>query len=216
MNATTGLRVEFDYVTRRRSFDALRKLAGRRSGGEPRATMTDESLWRAFPRGYVGVWIEGDLAGGILLWPLDARRAGDFLVGARRERDLSESDLVTVCNSPRTVYYFAGLLVAPEWRGRGIAAHLLAEAMVRWHRDLPWRPPIRFVAMGASGEGLRFIESFGMTLIRPGEETADGLPLYGRTFETLSDVHAVVASARDAADRKGRLVDPIRGRPRET
>jgi GNAT superfamily N-acetyltransferase len=179
MNATAGLRVEFDYLTRRHSFGALRELARVASGGTPRTTLTDESLWRAFPRGYVGVWIDGELVGCILLWPLDARRAGDFLVGARRERDLTEADLVAVCNSPRAVYYFSGLLIAPEWRGRGLAAHLLAEALVRWHRDLPWRPPIRFAALGASREGLRFIDRFGMTLVRPAEETADGLPLYG-------------------------------------
>lgn len=206
MDVHAGLRLEFDYLTRHRSFRELGDLARRASGAEPRSTLTDAALWRAFPRGYVGAWIDGRLEGAVLLWPLDARRAADFLAGRRRERDLAESDLVTVCNSPRTVYCFAGLLVAPAWRGQGMAAHLLAEAMVRWHRDLPWRPPIRFAALVASEEGARFVEHFGMTRVRPAEETADGHPLYSRSFESEADLVAVVESARAAAARKGRLV----------
>ncbi|NIP81801.1 MAG: GNAT family N-acetyltransferase [Gemmatimonadetes bacterium] len=207
MSARAGVRLEFDYLTRRRSFLELGALAGSVYGGEPPAPLTNESLWRAFPRGYVGGWLDDALTGCILLWPLDARRAGDFLAGSRRERDLTEDDLVTVCNSPRAVYYFAGLLIAPSWRGRGMAAHLLAEAMVRWHRDLPWRPPIRFAAMGVSVEALRFIDRFGMERLRSAEETADGHPRYGRTFGTEAALRSVVRSARDAADRKGRLVE---------
>lgn len=198
--------VKFDYLTRHRSFDELRALATAASKGHPRSTLTDEELWRAFPRGYVGVWIDGHLRGAIQLWPLDVRRAGDFLIGARRESELTADDFAVVCNSPNVVWYFSGLLVDPTWRGRGLAAHLFAEAMVRWHRDLPWRTPVRFAALGASPEGLAFIEAFGMSRVRPGDETADGFPLFARTFESEAAMFDVVRSAREAADRKGRPV----------
>lgn len=200
------MRIEFDYITRRRSFREMVALAEAAYGGEPRSTATAEPLWRAFPRGYVGSWLDDRLIGCIQLWPLDAQRAGDFLVGARSERELTEEDLATVCNSPSAVWYFSGLLMDPEWQGRGLAAHLFAEAMVRWYRDLPWRMPTHFTALGASAEGMRFIEAFGMELVRPGNETADGHPLYARTLKASSDLQALVESARAAADRKGRLV----------
>lgn len=199
------LPVEFDYLTRRESFAELRGLAEVAAKGHPRSTLVDEALWRAFPRGYVGVWIDDQLRGAIQLWPLDARRAGDFLIGARRESELTADDFATICNSPNTVYYFSGFLVDPSWRGRGLAAHLFAEAMVRWQRDLPWRTPVQFAALGASAEGLDFIRGFGMEQVRPGTETADGFPLFARTFQTEEEMLEVVRSARDAADRKGRL-----------
>lgn len=198
--------LEFDYLTRRHSFDALGDLARAVYGGEPRSTSVAEDLWRAFPRGYVGGWMEDRLIGSIQLWPLDARRAGDFLVGARSERQLTEDDLATVCNSPRAVWYFSGLLIAPEWQGRGVGAHLFAEAMVRWYRDLPWRMPTHFTALGTSPEGIGFVDGFGMDLVRPGEETADGHPLFARILHTDEELRDVVRSARGAADRKGRLV----------
>jgi GNAT superfamily N-acetyltransferase len=207
MTALLDVRLEFDYLTRRRSFLELGRLAARGYDGHPRESHTNEALWRAFPRGYVGSWIDGDLKGCIQLWPLDGRRAGDFLVGARSERDLSADDFATVCNSPRTVWYFSGLLLSPEWRGRGLAAHLLAEAMVRWHRDLPWRAPTRFAATAVSHVGLRFIEEFGMQRVRPAAETVDGHDLYARTFDTEEAMFEVVAAARMVADRKGRLIE---------
>lgn len=198
--------VEFDYLTRHSSFAELRELAATVSKGHPRSSLTDEALWRAFPRGYVGAWIQGELRGGIQLWPLDVRRAGDFLIGARKESELTADDFAVVCNSPNVVWYFSGLLVDPAWRGRGLAAHLFAEAMVRWRRDLPWRTPVRFAALGASPEGLAFIRAFGMERVRPGDETADGFPLFARTFESETAMFDVVTSARQAADRKGRPV----------
>lgn len=198
--------IEFDYITRRHSFEALVELAGAVYGGAPRSTSVGDDLWRAFPRGYVGGWMGDRLIGCIQLWPLDARRAGDFLVGARSEVELSEDDLATVCNSPRTVWFFSGLLMDPEWQGRGLAAHLFAESMVRWYRDLPWRMPTHFAALGVSAEGIGFIHGFGMELVRPGDEAADGHPIYARTMRTDAELRAVVRSARAAADRKGRLV----------
>ncbi len=200
-----GLPVEFDYLTRHRSFDELRDLAETTAKGHPRPTLVDEAMWRAFPRGYVGAWVDGHLQAAIQLWPLDVRRAGDFLVGARSESELTANDFATICNSPSVVWYFSGFLVAPAWRGRGMAAHLFAEAMVRWQRDLPWWAPVHFAALGASAEGLSFIEGFGMREVRPARETADGFPLFIRTFDTEQAMLEVVSSARAAADRKGRL-----------
>lgn len=198
--------LEFDYLTRRRSFRELLELAHAAYAGAPRSTATDEAMWRGFPRGYVGAWAEDRLVGCIQVWPLDGRRAGDFLIGARRERDLTPDDLAAVCNSPRTVWFFSGMLVEPAWRGRGLAAHLFAEAMVRWHRDLPWRPPIHFTAFATTPDVRGFIHGFGMEVIRPADETADGHPLFGRTFATEAELLEVVRSARAAADRKGRLM----------
>ena len=200
-------RVRFDYLTRRRSFEELRELAVTTAKGHPRSSLVDEALWRAFPRGYVGAWIDDRLRGAIQLWPLDVRRAGDFLIGARKESTLTADDFAVVCNGPNTVWYFSGFLVDPGWRGQGLAAHLFAEAMVRWQRDLPWRTPVQFAALGASEPGLRFIEGFGMERVRPGDETADGFPLFARTFASESAMREVVASARAAADRKGRLAE---------
>jgi GNAT superfamily N-acetyltransferase len=198
--------LEFDYLTRRRSFDELVDLARNAYSGRPRSTATDPAMWRGFPRGYVGAWDRDRLVGCIQLWPLDGRRAGDFLIGARSEGALTVDDLATVCNGPSTVWFFSGLLVEPEWRGRGMAAHLFAEAMVRWHRDLPWRTPIQFVAL-ATGDDVRgFIKGFGMHAVRPGNETADGHPIFARTLATEAELFDVVRSAREAADRKGRLV----------
>ncbi len=198
--------LDFEYVTRRHSFRAVRQLAEASYGANPRATMMDEEMWRAFPRGYVGAWNGEGLVGCIQLWPLDGQRAGALLIGARSENDLDVDDLAAACNSGRTIWYFAGLVVAPKWRGRGLGAHLFAEAMVRWHRDLPWRAPIRFAALGASREGMAFIGGFGMSLLRPASETVDGHPLFTRTFASEEDLFEVVRAARDAADRKGRLV----------
>jgi GNAT superfamily N-acetyltransferase len=202
----TTIALEFDYLTRRRSFYELVDLARASYKGPPRSTATDEEMWRAFPRGYVGAWLEDRLIGCIQVWPLDGRRAGDFLIGARSERDLTAEDMVAVCNSPGTVWFFSGLLVGPEWRGRGVAAHLFAEAMVRWHRDLPWRPPIHFTALATTPDVRGFIKGFGMHPVRPGDETADGHPIFARTFDSEADLFEVVKSARDAADRKGRIL----------
>lgn len=213
MNAAAGVRVEFDFLTRQRSFAEMAELACRAYQGRPRPSHTDETLWRAFPRGYVGGWIDGALRGAIQIWPLDGRRAGDFLLGARREAELTDDDFATVCNSPRAVWYFSGLLVDPEWRDVGLGAHLLAESMVRWQRDLPWRMPVRFAALAASAEGRPFIHAFGMTLIRPADETADGQDLFGLTFATDEEMAAVVGAARRVADRKGRLVNELDGTP---
>jgi GNAT superfamily N-acetyltransferase len=204
--AVPPLPLEFDYLTRRRSFDELTELAFAVYGRQPRSTATNEAMWRGFPRGYVGAWVADRLRGCIQLWPLDGRRAGDFLIGARSERDLTVEDLAAVCNSRHTVWFFAGLLVDPEWQGRGMAAHLFAEAMVRWHRDLPWRPPVRFVAFATSDDVRGFIHGFGMDVVRPADETTDGHPLFGRTFESDEELVQVVRSARAAADRKGRLI----------
>jgi GNAT superfamily N-acetyltransferase len=198
--------LEFDYLTRRRSFHELVELAHGAYRGAPRSTAIDEEMWRSFPRGYVGAWIDDRLCGCIQLWSLDGLRAGDFLIGARSERDLTVDDMATVCNSPRTVWFFSGLIVAPEWRGRGMAAHLFAEAMVRWHRDLPWRPPIHFTALATSPDVRGFIRGFGMHAVRPGDETADGHPMFARTFHSEDELFDVVRTAREAADRKGRLV----------
>jgi GNAT superfamily N-acetyltransferase len=198
--------LEFDYLTRRRSFEELVDLAHAAYAGQPRSTATDPEMWRGFPRGYVGGWIDDRLVGCIQLWPLDGRRAADFLIGARSERDLGVDDLATVCNSPTTVWFFSGLLLDPEWRGRGMAAHLFAEAMVRWHRDLPWRTPIHFVALATSDDVRGFIRGFGMQVVRPGDEAADGYPLFSRVFTSETELFAVVRSAREAADRKGRIV----------
>jgi GNAT superfamily N-acetyltransferase len=201
-----ALPLEFDYLTRRRSFHELVELAHDAYPDTPRSTATNEEMWRAFPRGYVGAWIDDQLCGCIQIWSLDGRRAGDFLIGGRSERDLTPEDMATVCNGPHVVWFFSGLLVKPEWRGRGMAAHLFAEAMVRWHRDLPWRPPIRFVALATTADVRGFIKGFGMTPVRPGDETADGHPLFARTFLSEDELFGVVKSARDAADRKGRIV----------
>lgn len=200
--------LRFDYLTRRRSFDALVQLAHEVYGESPRSTHTDPELWRAFPRGYVGCWIEERLRGCIQLWPLDRRYAADFLVGARRERDLGVDDLTAVCNSAHTVYYFSGLLMDPKWQGRGMAAHLLAEAMTRWYRDLPWRTPIAFAALATSEQGRTFALDFGMTQVRPADETADGFPLFARRFNREATLFTVTGAARAAADRKGRLMKP--------
>ncbi len=198
--------IEFDYLTRRRSFEELMELAYLVYGAKPRSTAVDPEMWRGFPRGYVGGWVNDRLVGCIQLWPLDARRASDFLIGARRERDLTPGDLAAVCNSPTTVWFFSGFLLAPQWRGRGMAAHLFAEAMVRWHRDLPWQPPMRFFALATGPDVRGFIKGFGMHAVRPGDETADGYPLFARTFYDEEDLFEVVRSAREAADRKGRLI----------
>lgn len=206
MSALLDLRLEFDYLARRRSFRELTELARAVYGGQPRTTHLDEQLWRAFPRGYVGCWIDHALRGCIQLWPLDGRRAGDFLVGARSETELTPDDLATVCNTPRAVWYFSGLVLDPDWQGRGLGAHLLAESMVRWHRDLPWRAPVRFAALATSEPGLAFIHAFGMERVRPASETADGHPLFARTFDSEAAMLEVVRAAREAADRKGRLV----------
>jgi GNAT superfamily N-acetyltransferase len=202
----THLPLEFDYLTRRRSFDELVELANTVYGQSPRTTAIDREMWRGFPQGYVGGWIEDRLCGCIQLWPLDGQRAADFLIGARSERDLTVDDLATVCNSRQAVWFFSGLLVDPTWRGHGMAAHLFAEAMVRWHRDLPWRTPVRFVALSTGADVRGFVKGFGMRLVRPGDETADGHPIYSRTFTTEAEMIDVVRSARAAADRKGRLV----------
>jgi GNAT superfamily N-acetyltransferase len=198
------LPLEFDYLTRHRSFDQLVELARRAYEGAPRSTALDPAMWRAFPRGYVGGWIADQLRGCIQLWPLDGRRAADFLIGARSERDLTPDDVAAVCNSRHTVWFFAGLIVDPEWRGRGMAAHLFAEAMLRWERDFPWRPPVRFVAAATGPEVRGFVRGFGMHTVRPGDETVDGYPLFGRTFSSEGEMAEVVISARAAADRKGR------------
>lgn len=208
MNARAELRLEFDYLGRHRAFEELGELARSVYGVTPRGTHLDEEMWRAFPRGYVGCWIERQLRGCIQLWPLDGRRAGDFLIGARSEAGLTVDDLATVCNSPMAVWYFSGLVMGREWQGRGMAAHLLAEAMVRWHRDLPWRTPVRFAALAVSEAGLGFIHGFGMQRVRPGAETADRLPMFARTFRTEDELFGVVRAAREAADRKGRLLEP--------
>jgi GNAT superfamily N-acetyltransferase len=205
----TDVLLEFDYLTRRRSFHQLVELAREAYGGRPRSTATNPEMWRGFPRGYVGGWIEDRLVGCIQLWPLDGRRAADFLIGARSERDLTVDDLAVVCNSPATVWFFSGLLMDPEWRGRGMAAHLFAEAMVRWQRDLPWRVPIHFVALATGDEVRGFIKGFGMQVLRPGDETADGHPLFSRTFASEADLLAVVRSAQVAAERKGRLIGSV-------
>ena len=207
MYERVGVPLEFDYLTRHQSFEQLRGLARHAYGSEPRSTHMDEELWRAFPRGYVGGWIDGALHGVIQLWPLDGQRAGDFLVGARSEQALTSDDFATVCNSPTAVWYFSGLLIHPDWRDRGLGAHLLAEAMARWHRDLPFRTPVRFAALAASDAGLGFIHGFGMELIRPDTETVDRMHLYGRTFQTETAMFDVVRAAREAADRKGRLLE---------
>lgn len=213
MNTAAGVRVEFDFLTRHRSFAEMAELARRAYRGRPRPSHTDEALWRAFPRGYVGAWIDGELRGSIQIWPLDGRRAGDFLQGARREEDLTDDDFATVCNSPRVVWYFSGLLVDPDWRDVGLGAHLLAESMVRWQRELPWRMPVRFAALAASEEGRPFINAFGMTRVRPADETADRQDLYALTFATDAEMAAVVGAARAVADRKGRLVNELDGTP---
>ena len=207
MTGDLPVRLRFDYLTRHRSFGQLQELALSASKAQPRASLIDEAMWRAFPRGYVGAWVDDRLRGAILLWPLDARQAGDFLVGARSETELTAEDFSVICNAPHVVWYFAGFIVDPGWRGRGMAAHLFAEAMVRWLRDLPWRAPVHFAALGASDQGLRFIEGFGMREVRPARETADGMPLFIRKFDTEADMREVVRSARAAADRKGRLVE---------
>src|SRR5690606_5954961 len=124
--------------------------------GEPRAGAVSPDIWRAFPRGYVAGWLNDTLIGCVQLWPLDRRRAGDFLVGARSEWNLTEADLATVCNSAHTIWHFAGLVMDPAWRGRGLAAHLFAESMVRWYRDLPWRMPVHFVALAESAAAMGF------------------------------------------------------------
>jgi hypothetical protein len=94
----------------------------------------------------------------------------------------------------------------PAWQGRGMAAHLLAESMARWYRDLPWRPPIAFAALVTSEEGRGFAQEFGMREVRTPSDTADGYPLYARRFERVAELFAVTAAARAAADRKGPLV----------
>jgi GNAT superfamily N-acetyltransferase len=200
------LPLEFDYLTRHRSFEELVDLAHGVYQGRPRSTAVDEAMWRGFPRGYVGAWIDGRLRGCIQLWPLDGRRAGDFLIGARSERDLTVDDLASVCNSHHVVWFFSGLLVDPAWRGQGMAAHLFAEAMVRWQRDLPWSLPVQFVAFATSPEVRGFIKGFGMHPIRPADETVDGYPLFGRTVATDGELKEIVRSARGAADRKGRII----------
>lgn len=206
--------LRFDYLTRRHSFDALVQLSREVYGDAPRATHTDPAMWRAFPRGYVGCWIEQKLRGCIQIWPLDGRRAADFLVGARSETELGIDDLAAVCNSAHTVYYFSGLLMDPAWQGRGMAAHLLAESMARWSRDLPWRAPVAFAALVTSEAGRAFARDFGMIRVRPASETVDGYPLYARRFNDEAGLVTVTAAARAAADRKGRLVvdadpDPV-------
>ncbi len=198
--------LEFDYLTRHRSFEELVDLAHAAYGGRPRSTATDEEMWRAFPRGYVGAWVEDHLCACIQLWPLDGRRAGDFLIGARSERDLRAEDLAAVCNTPHAVWFFAGLLVVPEWRGRGMAAHLFAEAMIRWYRDLPWRMPVHFAALATGPDVRGFVHGFGMRPVRPADETVDGHAMFARTFDTDAELFEVVRTAREAADRKGRLV----------
>ena len=96
--------------------------------------------------------------------------------------------------------------IEPEWQGRGLGAHLLAEALVRWHRDLPWSPPIRFAASAYHGEATGFIEGFGMEEARPGDEAVDGHARFTRVVDSVEELYAIVRSARAAADRKGRVV----------
>ena len=198
--------LEFGYLTRRSAFRELLALAVAAYGPEPRVTATDEEIWRAFPRGYVGAWVGGELRGCIQLWPLDGRRVADFLIGARSEETLVAEDLSVVSGSPHTVWFFAGLAIEPEWQGRGLGAHLLAEALVRWHRDLPWSPPIRFAASAYHGEATGFIEGFGMEEARPGDEAVDGHARFTRVVDSVEELYAIVRSARAAADRKGRVV----------
>lgn len=78
--------------------------------------------------------------------------------------------------------------------------------MIRWHRDLPWRTPVRFAAMGVSDQALGFIREFGMEQVRPAAETADGHALFARTFDSEASMFEVVAAARAVADRKGRPI----------
>jgi GNAT superfamily N-acetyltransferase len=202
----TRLALEFDYVTSRRSFDEMAELAYSTYAGRPRRTALDREMWRAFPQGYVAVWINDHIRGCIQLWPLDGRRAASFLIGARTERSLTVDDLATVCNSSRTVWYFSSMIVDPAWRGRGLGAHLMAEAMGRWQRDLPWQPPVQFAALATNPDARGFIRGFGMMPARPGDESADGFTMFTRTFERESELLEVVRTARQAADRKGPLV----------
>jgi hypothetical protein len=58
----TDITLEFDYLTRRRSFDQLVELAHAAYAGRPRSTATTGDV-AGFPRGYVGAWIEDRLVG---------------------------------------------------------------------------------------------------------------------------------------------------------
>jgi GNAT superfamily N-acetyltransferase len=132
------------------------------------------TLWRAYPNAVYALRHDGEIVGGLSVWPL---RRFAFRNVLRGQRDLTGQSLwnahdVTGCAH----WYITGIVVRPDYRRHGLQ-YLLREIFARSLEIARSQMRVNICAVAHSGEGSRLLQRMGFVAVNT-PRSAAGLPAY--------------------------------------
>lgn len=158
------------------------------------------SWWRANPSGVFGLFMEGELIGGLSIWPLKRRFFHEALRG---RREFSCKRYYRAQDAHRCPYwYVSGIVVREEFRGGDALPFMLLH--VFRHALTAARSVMSFnvCAMAFSSEGTRLLARFGFKPANSGDAQSGRRPVYA--LKHIGPIHLKVMASRIGAIERRR------------
>jgi GNAT superfamily N-acetyltransferase len=150
---------------------------------------------------YTTIHEGGTLVGGASVWPVTDEWAAGLKAGVKRDLDMDpERD---VCEPHlATSWYWAELIVALQFRGRGYA-HALVGAALESMADQIAEGPVEILALTVGDASAAIFADLGFKVLRTGSETRDGWPLFARRFGSAACLRGSAPRRHPSGRRSG-------------
>jgi hypothetical protein len=158
-----------------------------------------QDMWHAYQKGLHAIFIDGEVAGALGVWPVTRKWIKEFSTGKVGEKDLSAETLKSAGERGTDYWYISGLVIKKEFRNGKAVPTLLKEATLGWAIDSKLKHPVNLSAIAISPDGEKLLARYGFTLATPGNHMIDGYSLYTRRVgrkELLQLIHLHDSSAR--------------------
>lgn len=150
--------------------------------------------WRAFPNGIYALFDDGEMVGGIGVWPLRKKAFDEFMHGMRSEHEIvGRSIVATTTYASRPYWYIGGILVNGKYRKSNAVRVLLAEALVAWYEEVKNEACVSLVTLAYSRDGAAMLQRFGFNRYLEPESVKDRHPIYVLLDAKPSDLQRLFA-----------------------
>jgi hypothetical protein len=149
-----------------------------------------ETWWRRYEPGMTQVRRDGELIASIGIFPISPEQYTQFTTGVIAEAELLPVTLEECEVSPQQYWYFSGVVLIPELRGKKKAPLklLLSVALEQWRTSGHIQYPVHNCAMAYSEEGEQMVKRFSFLQIPNSESFPDYCPLYQMTLDSEQEL----------------------------